>query len=466
MITIELPKNWVASGAADYMETHGDDNSARTGFLRDEGGRPAVVIDDDLLASDLNYYQNFRRFARTYMCCSDAFSERLDHIDELERMVPFEAYEPCDCISDGHDGKVLYNTPELRVGSVNAFELFIPDIPMAAARLIYRAVRGEDVPANIVTSPKRADEIGKWIKAQDLGVVFLQEVVNRKAFDRVAEASGYDGVYFGDRDSPDTDKYGGQSDLALLSKYPIVSHEFIPTIWQGAERDRCQIEDQLGIKHGFGIALLDVNGQEVYVVAAHGLPRKPEDADFADPSDRYTPERVEHMLEARQIVARLEATGRPIIFAGDFNFNFENDEFGYFSELFPEFEDSLLASVGRGLYTGALTTYSTDNPWVQEQHYPDHGVLDHEFTRGLSTVSATIDSSTTFSDHYPVVSVLKVSGDADSYLQAGSVPPAMIEGLIKYFEAPNIDADECDESTSLERQHATLDFLRGMFPAS
>src|SRR3989338_3056559 len=95
----------------------------------------------------------------------------------------------------------------------------------------------------------RKAQIAVWLKEQNADIIFLQEVWQAEQFDFLKRESGYPyGVTFGEK-----------SEMAVLSRYPITSSDYIPNRWQGSYTEDCK-KGVVGYRYGLGLATVDIGG--------------------------------------------------------------------------------------------------------------------------------------------------------------------------------------------------------------
>lgn len=238
---------------------------------------------------------------------------------------------------------------------------------------------------------ERKKLIVKWLKKQNADIVFLQEIWQPEQFDFIRKESGYPhSIYFGE-----------ESDLALLSRYPLSHPKFIPTHWQGSHGEDCK-KGVVGYRYGFASAKMDYNGTEVLLANVHPIARRVAIKGFVEPADAITPERLILQLNFwNELKNDLQL--KPIIFAGDFNMNPDSVEYAHFERRF-RLTNTLIPNKN-------LCSYCSSNSLAQWQGNPAEGVIDYIFVNDFfSIVDAKIDfPKPDLSDHQPVEAVLELN---------------------------------------------------------
>lgn len=236
--------------------------------------------------------------------------------------------------------------------------------------------------------------LAKRLRESGADVVFLQEVWQEEWFKKIAAESGYKHViYFGDVAQ-------GNSDLAILSKYPLTDVIFEPLSWQGATYDARGMKITFNHIYGVGIATLHYGAKKISIFNVHPLPRHPFEPNYRETASRDTPERILQGLHTRDIVKKHLKPGQPAVVAGDFNWSDGQDESQVFANFFGFKSTSkfLAKSYSRPF---ELATFSARNDLNRMRGNLGEGVIDRFLVSPHCDIDGVKidDSSIPDSDH-------------------------------------------------------------------
>lgn len=275
---------------------------------------------------------------------------------------------------------------------------------------------------------ERMKQIGERLRTQRDDVVFLQEISSDADFKYYQEAGGYDYGF-----------YVPESDIAILSHYPLAEAAYQTYRWQGSTMEDCMRGPLFGLTHGFMRATLDFHGTPILLVTMHPPPRSESIPGFGLSADAISPERVAQFTELREALREHQGL---VIMGGDMNTGPGRVEFDILRKYF-NFDDTFQAAASPCV-DGAQVTFDENNRWVKDQGIPGEGRIDHILvSREILTEAACIPKIADLSDHYPYQVTLRIP-DQEAHLE----PPvrrgepkeelALIAGLNDYFWDPNL----------------------------
>lgn len=231
----------------------------------------------------------------------------------------------------------------------------------------------------------RITGLAHFIKERDPDLVFVQEVWQERWWRQLTEQLAENGYL------PEGDQHqlyfstlgSGNTDLGLLSRYPLKEARFLSFQWQGSDYVECgrRLDDEEHVT-GVGMATMVLpHGQEVLLVNNHPMHRRSGEEGAGDYRAGLSAERAVQQLETRA-AWRYHGEGRAVISAGDFNMDPKQWEYReVFAPLNPELRGSyehLAGQVQPGLAQPGeeLCSYCEGNPLSEGG---TEGVLDHVF---------------------------------------------------------------------------------------
>lgn len=301
---------------------------------------------------------------------------------------------------------------------------------------------------------KRMEQAAEWLKKQNADIVFLQEIWQPEQFEYFKKNAGYPySVYFGE-----------ESDLAILSRYPLSDSQFKQTSWQGSYYNDCK-KTLVAFHYGLGTVMVNINGNRVLLANTHTIPRRKDLEGFDRPADVLTPERLTLLLEFRTWLKE-DLYSHPLIFAGDFNMNPIADASTFFHRLF-DLTDTFKNVALVKKYKGPFCTFCEKNKWNIEKGSPGEGILDYIFSnRFFKPVSGKIHHPhPEFSDHQPVEVLLEIKNKEYNAKKSPSLSELVnaqeIDELINYFKNVSF-SPYCYLSWELgwKQRRRTIEFLR------
>ncbi len=249
----------------------------------------------------------------------------------------------------------------------------------------------------------------------------------------------------------------GNTDLAILSQYPLTDVNFVPFDEQGFVHDMCgtMLTNERFIR-GVGTVVAHIDGREVLIANTHPMHRSP------DPTHEKNTNRYEAQFSALRAVQAMEVWAtlephiddRPVILTGDLNVRpgvhpvtgaKGEYEWDVWRTLFSDFQFS-----SDKLARGACT-YCPGNPLNEVGNW--EGVLDHILTIGASLLDSKIVRNK-ISDHYFVRSNIAITEvqnkrvsladilDQDPKTRIPISPNKAAEILAKVHKTP-IDSNAC-----------------------